>query len=318
MAQREWAEKDYYKVLGVDDKADKAEIKRAYRKLAQRYHPDANKGDPAAEARFKEVSEAHAVLGNDQKRKEYDEMRSLLAAGGQRFYGYRPGQGGGGVRVNVGDIGDLFGTASPDGGSIFDDLLSGFGGGRTARRRGGQDTETEVMLSFDDAVAGTMVTLPQGGRARIPAGISDGARIRVPGRGEPDPFGGPPGDLYVRVHVRPHHIWRLRGNGDVEADLPVTIAEAALGSKVTVPTLEDEVTVKLAPGTQHGKTLRVRGKGAPRPRGGRGDAFFKVSIEVPTRLSKAEREALERFHELHGAHPRTSLQREIRRTARAG
>ncbi|HYZ46127.1 MAG TPA: DnaJ domain-containing protein, partial [Actinomycetota bacterium] len=147
MAQRDWAQKDYYKVLGVSEGADKDEIKRAYRKLAQKHHPDANKGDAAAETRFKEISEAYAVLSNDRKRQEYDQTRSFVEAGGERIYGFGP-DGGGGVRVNIGDIGDLFGGTQ--GGGLFDDLLGGFG---FRDQRAGRDVETEVRLSFDDALA---------------------------------------------------------------------------------------------------------------------------------------------------------------------
>ena len=189
--QRDWAEKDYYKVLGVAKDAPKDEIKRAYRKLAQKYHPDANKGDASAEQRFKEISEAHAVLSNDDKRKEYDEFRRLVAAGGGRGYGFGSN---GRVRINVEDLGDLFGGGR---GGVLDDLLGGFGFG--GRQAGGRDVETEVRLSFYEAISGTTVVLPQGTKVRIPAGVGDGARIRVPGKGES--LGGPPGDLYVQVTV---------------------------------------------------------------------------------------------------------------------
>ena len=311
MAQRDWADKDFYKLLEVQESASKSDIKKAYRKLAQRYHPDANKGDRGAEQRFKEISEAHAVLSNEQKRKEYDEMRSLLAAGGQRFYGFRPGQGSGGVRVNVGDIGDIFGGGGGRG-SIFDDLFGG--AGREPRR--GRDLETEVTLTFDEAVNGTTVTLAQGGKTRIPTGIADGARIKVPGKGENDPFGGP-GDLYVRVRVEPHRLFTPKGNGDLEITVPVTFPEAALGANITVPTLDDEVTVKLPPGTQNGKTLRVRGRGAPRRTGGNGDLLVKVEVDVPQKLSRKGKEALERFAEEHTASPRRLLEDELHKTQRA-
>lgn len=313
MAQRDWADKDFYNVLGVQESASKNDIKKAYRKLAQRYHPDANKGDDQAERRFKEVSEAHAVLSNDAKRKEYDEMRSLLAAGGQRFYGFRPGQGGGGVRVNVGDIGDIFGGGGR--GSIFDDLVGGFGGAQRQPRRG-RDLETEVMLTFDEAVNGTTATLAQGGKTRIPPGIADGARIKVPGRGENDPFGGP-GDLYVRVRVQPHPVFTLKGNGDLEIAVPVAFPEAALGANITVPTLDDEVTVKLPPGTQNGKVLRVKGRGAPRRTGGNGDLLVRIEVEVPRKLSRKEREALQRFADEHTASPRSGLEEYLHKTRQA-
>src|SRR5687767_14637681 len=163
MAQRDWMEKDYYSILGVSKDASKEEIRKAYRKLAQQYHPDANKGDTAAETRFKEISEAHAVLSNDEKRKEYDEIRTYAGDGG---FGFGTG-GGRRVRVNVGDLGDIFG----DQGGVFEDFLGGFGfrgGPRTAR---GRDVETEVHLDFDDSIDGVTITTHSGVKAKIPAGV---------------------------------------------------------------------------------------------------------------------------------------------------
>lgn len=301
MAQRDWVDKDYYEILGVSKDASKEQIKKAYRKLAQRYHPDANKGNPQAETRFKEISEAHSILSNDEKRKEYDEMRRLVEAGGQRFYGFRPGGGGGNVRVNIGDMGDLFGDEG-----LFDDLFGGFGFRSRAPRKG-EDRETEVRLSFEQAVNGTTVDLPRAGKVRIPPSVGDGARIRVPGRGGPAPSGGQPGDLYVRVNVDPHPIFARGQHGDLMVTVPVTIAEAALGANVDVPTLDGAVTVKIPPGTPSGKILRVRGRGAPKPRGGRGDLLAKVEVQIPQKLSKKERELLEEFAALHRSSPRERL-----------
>lgn len=297
MSQREWMEKDYYKVLGVSKDASKEEIKRAYRKLAQKYHPDANEGDKSAETRFKEISEAHAILSNDAKRAEYDQMRSFVEAGGQRFYGFRPG-GQGNVRVNVGDIGDIFGDEGL--GSIFGDA---FGFGRRSQK--GADLETEASLSFEDALAGTTVRLPQGTKVRIPAGVKDGARIRVAGKGQAGPGGS--GDLYVKVSVAPHPVFRSLGNGDVGLDLPVTYTEAALGAAIEVPTPEEGVTVKIPAGTPHGKTLRVKGHGGPRPKGGRGDLLVTISVQVPKKLGRRERELLEEFAAVHEDSPRKHL-----------
>ena len=300
MAQRDWVDKDYYRVLGISKTADTDEIKRAYRKLAQKHHPDANKGDAQAEARFKEISEAYAVLSNAQKRREYDQMRSFVEAGGERIYGFGPDQGGG-VRVNVGDIGDLFGGA----GGMFDDLLGGFGFGDRAPRAG-RDVETEVRLSFEDAISGTTVTLPQGGKVRIPPGVGDGARIKVRGRGQASP-GGPRGDLYVRVHVAEHPLFKRLKNGDLVVDVPVTFPEAALGAQIEVPTLDGSVTVKVPAGTRNGKTLRVKGRGAPRPRAGRGDLLVRIQVEVPQKLSRKERQILEEFQRSHASSPRAHL-----------
>lgn len=311
MAQRDWAEKDYYKILGVPESASKEEIKKAYRKLAQRHHPDANKDDNSAETRFKEISEAHAVLGNDERRKEYDAFRSMWqGAGGDRFYGFRPGGGGrGNVRVNVGDLGDIFGGA----GGLFEDL---FGGGPPQGRPGG-DTETEVTLPFDQAVAGTTVTLGDGSKVRIPPAVADGARIRVQGKGQAGSRGARSGDLFVRVRVAPHPVFQLGKDGDLHVRLPVTYAEAALGAKVEVPTLGRPVTVKVPPGTPNGKTLRVRGKGAPRRTGGSGDLLVKVEVEIPQKLNRQEKQALEAFAEVHKASPRQALEIYMQRDAEA-
>ncbi|MEA2505994.1 MAG: molecular chaperone DnaJ [Actinomycetota bacterium] len=299
MSQREWADKDYYKVLGVSKDATKEQIKKAYRKLAQKYHPDANKGDSSAEARFKEISEAHSILSNDTKRREYDQMRSLIEAGGHRWYGYSPGDGGGNVRVDIGDLGDLGGAG------LFDDLL-GFGFRGAAR---GEDMETQIELSFEEAMTGTTVSLSQGGgRVRIPPGIGDGGRVRVSGKGGQGRRGAPPGDLYVRVRVKPHPIFERGPEGQLMVRVPVSITEAALGAKVEVPTLDGSVTVKIPAGTPNGKTLRVRGRGAATAKGGKGDLLVKVEVEVPQKLSKQERDLLEKFADVHKASPRAHLE----------
>ena len=301
MAQRDWLEKDFYRTLGVSSDASKDDIKKAYRKLAQKYHPDANKGDAAAEARFKEITEAHAVLSNDEKRKEYDELRRY--GGGREGFGFRPG-GGRNVRVDIGDLGDLLGGGR---GVDIGDLFGGFG---FRGPRKGEDVAAETVLSFEQAVEGTTITLPAGTKVRIPPGVTDGARIRVAGKGSPAPGGGDPGDLYVTVKVRPHPLFSQGRDGDLVVEVPVTFPEAALGANVVVPTLDGQVTVKVPAGTQHGRTLRVRGKGGPRPSGGTGDLHVKIAVEVPRKLSKKEREALERFADVHDASPRAHLEGE--------
>jgi molecular chaperone DnaJ len=296
VAQHEWLEKDYYEVLGVSKEASKDEIKRAYRKLAQKYHPDANAGDEEAEARFKEISEAHSLLSNDEKRREYDEMRRLMAAGGQRWYGFGPGSGGGGnVRVNIGDFMD-----EEDLSGLFGGLF-GFQG-----QRSGRDVETETTLTFDEAVNGTMVSV-NGSKVRIPAGVRDGARIRIAGKGEPGTRGGPNGDMFVRVKVDEHPVFKLGGDGKLLVTVPITFTEAALGANVAVPTLNGPVTVKIPSGTPAGKTFKVKGKGAPRPKGGQGDLLVTVEVEVPRKLSRKEREILEEFAAAHDASPREHL-----------
>ncbi|MFN2390288.1 MAG: DnaJ C-terminal domain-containing protein [Actinomycetota bacterium] len=307
MSQRDWFEKDYYAVLGVPKDASKADIRKAYRKLAQKHHPDAGEGNASAE-RFKEISEAHSVLSNDEKRKEYDEMRRLVDAGGQRFYGFGPSHPGGGGNVRI-NIGDLFGDEGS--GTVFEDLLGGFGFGGRPRR--GQDVETAARLSFEQAVNGTTLTIG-GHKVRIPPGVGDGARIRVPGRGG-GVADGSPGDLYVRVSVEPHPIFTRGPNGDLSLTLPVTFTEAALGAHLEVPTLEEPVVVKIPPGTRTGKTLRVKGRGGPRPKGGRGDLYVKVEVEVPQKLSRRERELLEQFAEVHRGDPRAHLDEHLNATS---
>ena len=302
MAQRDWADKDYYKVLGVAKTATKDEIKKAYRKLAQKFHPDANSGDATAEARFKEISEAHAILTNDEKRAEYDQIRAFMEGGGERFYGFRPG-GQGSVRVNIGDLFGDTGGGVDDG--AFEDLF-GFGPRRPPR---GQDLETSVQLSFDEAISGTTRSI-NGANVRIPPGVKNGQRIKVAGKGGPS-RGGQPGDLYVVVMVEPHPVFGQGNNGDLLVELPITFTEAALGAKVTVPTLSGQVTLKIPAGTQNGKTFRVRGKGGPRPGGGAGDLLVTVGIQVPTRLTKQEKESLERFATLHKTSPRHHIDAEL-------
>ena len=300
MSQRDWADKDYYKVLGVTKAATKDEIKKAYRKLAQKFHPDANEGDDAAEARFKEISEAHAILSNDEKRAEYDEIRRFMESGGDRFYGFRPG-GQGSVRVN---IGDLFGDAG-GGGNPFEDLF-GFGPRRAQR---GQDLETSVRLSFEDAVSGVTRSI-NGANVRIPPGVKDGQRIKVAGKGGAS-NGGPSGDLYVVVAVEPHHLFTQGGSGDVHLRLPISFTEAALGANVTVPTLDGQVTLKIPAGTQNGKTFRVKGKGGLRPGGGPADLLVTVEVMVPTKLTKQEKQSLEQFAAAHKASPRPHIDEQI-------
>ncbi|MGA4540975.1 molecular chaperone DnaJ [Uniformispora flossi] len=372
MSTKDYLEKDFYKVLGVPKDAGAAEIKKAYRKLAREYHPDANKGDVKAEERFKEISEAYDVLADEKRRKEYDEARALFGNGGFRAPG---GAGAGNFPF---DLGDLFGGgaagqgAGGAGAGGIGDLFGGlFGGGRTGARqqppRRGQDVESEVTLNFSDAVDGATVpirltsseacrhcngtgaaagTMPrtcptcsgtgqtsrnQGGFAfsepcrdckgrglivddpcivchgsgraksartmqvRVPAGVQDGQRIRLKGKGAPGERGGPAGDLYVVVHVRPHPVFGRKGD-NLTVTAPVTFPEAVLGAEVTVPTLGGApVTLKLPAGTKNGATLRVRGRGAARKDGTRGDLLVTVEVLVPQDLDAKALEALEAY-----------------------
>jgi molecular chaperone DnaJ len=373
MSTKDFVEKDYYKVLGVPKDATEAEIKKAYRKLAREYHPDANKGDAAAEERFKEISEANDILGDAKKRKEYDEARALFGNGG-----FRPGPGGGGGQFNF-DLSDLFGGGQQGGaggfggglGDVFGGLFNRGGattGTRTQPRRG-QDIESEVTLSFTEAVDGATVPLRMSSQApckacsgtgdkngtprvcptcvgtgqvsrgsgggfsltdpcadckgrgliaetpcevckgsgrakssrtmqvRIPAGVSDGQRIRLRGKGAPGERGGPAGDLYVVVHVDTHPVFGRKGD-NLTVTVPVTYVEAALGADIRVPTLNGpSVTLKLPPGTPGGRTMRARGKGAVRKDGTRGDLLVTVEVTVPTELSDKAREALEMYRD---------------------
>jgi molecular chaperone DnaJ len=371
--QRDWFEKDFYGVLGVSEKADQKEITRAYRKLARENHPDTNSGDPAAEERFKDISSAYDVVGDPEKRKEYDEVRALGPLGGPGGPG-GAGPGGFGFQGDVGDIGDLLG-------GLF---------GRRNRARGapprgagpqrGNDLEAELHLDFDDAVNGIETTIhltsdaachtchgsgakpgttpstcplcdgrgflddnqgyfsfsqpcPQCGgsgavvtdpcptcagsgverrprevKVRIPAGVSDGQRIRLKGRGGPGRNGGPAGDLYVTARVEPHALFARKGK-DLTLTAPVTFAEAALGANVTVPTLGGEkVTIKVPAGTRSGRTFRVKGKGVPGGKKAGGDLLVTVEVAVPQKLSAAERKAIEALAAANGESPRAHLE----------
>ncbi|WP_351234816.1 molecular chaperone DnaJ [Streptomyces sp. NPDC002133] len=385
MSTKDFVEKDYYKVLGVPKDATEAEIKKAYRKLAREFHPDANKGDAKAEERFKEISEANDVLGDPKRRKEYDEARALFGNGGFRAGG--PGPGG---TFNF-DLGDLFGGTQAGGGGaggfggglgdVFGGLFHrGTGPGARTQPRRGQDIESEVTLSFTEAVDGATVPLRMSsqqpckacsgtgdkngtprvcptcvgtgqvsrggsgsfsltdpcvdckgrgliaetpcevchgsGRAkssrtmqvRIPAGVSDGQRIRLRGKGAPGERGGPAGDLYVVVHVDAHPVFGRKGD-NLTVTVPVSFTEAALGGEVKVPTLGGPpVTLKLPAGTPNGRTMRARGKGAVRKDGTRGDLLVTVEVAVPTDLDPEAREALEAYRKATaGEDPRAEL-----------
>ncbi|MGW1190215.1 molecular chaperone DnaJ [Streptomyces sp. NPDC002559] len=386
MSTKDFVEKDYYKVLGVPKDATDAEIKKAYRKLAREFHPDANKGDDKAEERFKEISEANDVLGDAKKRKEYDEARALFGNGG-----FRAGPGGAGGNFNF-DLGDLFGGSQGGGqggtggfgggglGDVFGGLFNRGGTGTRVQPRRGQDIESEVTLSFIEAVEGATVPLRMSSQApckacsgtgdkngtprvcqtclgtgqvsrgtgggfsltdpcvdckgrgliaqdpcdvckgsgrakssrtmqvRIPAGVSDGQRIRLRGKGGPGERGGPAGDLYVVVHVDAHPVFGRRDD-NLTVTVPVDFTEAALGGEVKVPTLGGPpVTLKLPAGTPNGRTMRARGKGAVRKDGTRGDLLVTVEVAVPKDLGDEAREALEAYRKATAGHdPREAL-----------
>lgn len=279
--QREWFEKDYYAVLGVAKDASAKDITKAYRGLARKYHPDANPGDAAAEERFKEISAAYDVLGDETKRAEYDQVRAM----GPGMGGFGPGGPGmGGFQFDMGgaDISDILGQMF--GGAA----RGGFGNGP----RRGQDMVTTVTLSFVDAAYGTEMQLPgEAGKVRIPAGVDDGQRIRVKGKGQPGRNGGPSGDLFVECRVVPHKVFGREG-ANLLVKVPVSFTEAVLGATVSVPTLEGgDVSLRLKPGTQSGSRHRVKGQGVGAA-GRRGDLIVTVEVDVPTDLTKEEEKAL--------------------------
>lgn len=384
MSARDWIDKDFYHELGVSSDASDADIKKAYRKLARELHPDANPGNAQAEARFKAVSEAYGVLGDPEKRKQYDEARRLFGSGGFRPGGFG-GFGSGGTTTF--DFSDIFGGGGQQAGGAggISDLLGSLFGRRggtasaTARPRRGADVETEVRIDFVEAVKGATVPLrlsspstcgtchgsgakpgtsprtcptcagaglvsrSQGAFAfsepcrdcrgtgrlvddpcpecggdgvstrtrtltvRIPAGVNDDQRIRLAEQGEPGQNGGHAGDLYVRVHVTPHPIFGRSGN-DLTIKVPVTFPELALGTTLTVPTLDGKVSLRVAPGTASGRVLRVRGKGISRRDGQTGDLLVTLQVQVPSNMDEKARKALEEYLAATAGHdPRPEL-----------
>lgn len=289
MAAKDLYEKDFYKVLGVAKNAAADEIKKRYRALARDLHPDKTKGDVAKEEKFKAVSEAYEILSDLKKRAEYDEARSLFAKGG-----FRAPTGGG---FQGGDFSDVFGGGNPQ--DIFANLFGG--GGRRAPRKG-QDLQTEATITFRESVFGTTLDLRLGTdrgqtqniSARVPTGVHDGTKIRVKGKGAPGEAG--PGDLFILLHVKPHPIFGRKGE-NLTLNLPVTFTEAALGADIKVPTLSgDDVTVRIAPGTPNGRTLRVKGRGVVKG-STTGDLLVTVEVQVPQRVDGKALEALKKFAE---------------------
>lgn len=308
MASRDWLDKDFYAVLGVDQDADAATIKKAYRRIARDNHPDQHPDDEAAERRFKEAGEAFRILSDEDKRREYDEIRRLGAQGAFSGGGRGAGFPGGG-----GDFSDMFRMIFEQQGAAQGDPF-GFGQ-RTPRRRKGQDLAGDVRLAFDDALAGVTTTLRIGAAAgtprdvtvRIPAGVRDGARIRVAGKGGPGQNGGPPGDVIVTVRVADHPVFG-RDDDDLTLELPISFAEAALGTKLEVPLpLGGTKRIRIPAGTSSGSTFRIRGAGAPRRRGKPGDLLVTVQVDVPETLSAQQRTLVEQLAELDDVTARDRL-----------
>jgi curved DNA-binding protein len=300
--------KDYYKTLGVSKNASAEEIKKAYRKLARQHHPDVS-GKPEAEKRFKEINEANEVLSDPEKRKRYDTVGpewERFQQGGQQPGGFQwvyTGQPGADpFNGGAGGFSDFFRTLFGEGQTDFD---SGplFGRPSATRRRrsvAGADVEHEVEITLPEAYKGSERTLelrlPDGSTRRlsvkIPAGVKDGQRIRLAGQGAPGGAGGPSGDLFLRVRVRPHPVFQRDGD-DLRMELPVALHEALLGAEVTVPTLKGRVSLRIPPETQNGRVIRLAGQGMPRAGGGHGDLYVTVKVVLPTKLTEKERELVQ-------------------------
>jgi len=304
MASQDWFDKDFYAVLGVSKDVSDAELKKTYRKLARQYHPDSNPGDAAAEARFKEISEAYAVLSDASERAEYDQIRAM--GSGARF---TPGGAGGFEDV----FGGMFGQGGRPRANYsaggFEDLLGGmFGGGGFGNPSGGYrgyggptpgaDITATTTLDFATAIHGDTVTLQLPGgkstKVKIPAGVADGQKIKLRGKGQPSPDGGAAGDLVLTVSVRPHPVFE-RDGVNLRLDVPVTFAEAALGATIEVPTFDgDPVRLRVVPGTPSGRVLRVKGRGVVTAKA-TGDLLATVHVAVPSHLSGDAKKKLEEF-----------------------
>ena len=330
MTGQDWLEKDFYAVLGVPKDADQQAIKKAYRKLARQLHPDHNPGDATAEAKFKDIGEAYSVLSDAEQRQQYDQLRAM--AGGARFTaGSRAGAGGGAAGFE--DLfGGLFGAGAgagtgaggsqrvrySTGGGGFEDVLGGLFGGGFGQPRGprrGADLTASTVLQFRTAASGSTVSLNVEGRtvnARIPAGVKDGQKIRLRGKGRPGDAGAEPGDLVITVTVEPHPVFSADGT-NLKVTVPVAFDEAALGATIEVPTLDGTpVKVKVPAGTPSGRTLRVKGKGIVTPKGA-GDLLVTVQVVVPQKLTPAAREAVQAFGiATSGDDPRADLMAQAR------
>jgi DnaJ-class molecular chaperone len=303
--------KDLYKTLGVAETADDATIKKAYRKLAKEFHPDVTNNDKKKTERFKEINDAYSVLGDAQKRKEYDRLKHAPVRPDGMPEGFdadafaqtfgRARTSAGGVEINGDfDLGDIFS-------SLFGGAPGGPGGGFNPRGRGrvrpnrGSDVAGRLEIPFAEAALGTKRTVRTGGgttvEVNIPAGVETGGRLRLPGQGAPAPAkDGTPGDLYLEIEVRPDRFLRRNGS-DIELDLPISFVEAALGAKIEVPTVEGKVTVTVPPGTSSGARLRLRGRGVKTPDGARGDQLCRVEIVAP-KIKPDDRETRKLIEEL--------------------
>ena len=316
--------KDYYQILEVGKKATADEIKKAYRKLARKYHPDANANNPKAEEKFKEIGEAYEVLKDPQKRQRYDQLGSNWKqyanagrpGGGQSYSSYDFGDRGFNFENMGGGFSDFFemffGSASNKRPSNFN-FGQNFGGGR-ARVQKGQDLQSSLEISLREAHGGTKrsIRLQREGKNRtvnvkIPAGIKNGERIRLAGEGAPGNEGGPGGDLYLTVNVAHHALFERKGD-DLYIEIPVTVKEAYSGGKIDVPTFNSRVDVKLPAKTQSGRILRLKGKGMPVLKGkGPGDLYVKTKIVFPEKLDRKKRKQFEEFLKDYNENPRENI-----------
>ncbi|HSY51926.1 MAG TPA: DnaJ C-terminal domain-containing protein [Thermoanaerobaculia bacterium] len=313
------AEKDYYDILGVKKAAGADEIKKAYRGLAKKFHPDKNKGNKDAENKFKEISEAYAVLSDKEKREQYDRLgKEAFHFGGQG--GANPFQGGGSPFGGF-DFSQFSGGARARGGRRstggggaggFTDIFSDLFGGGVSFEQGperGSDLEAELTIDFRDAILGTTMDLVingKGVKVKIPEAVSDGQKIRLRGKGAPGGNGGPAGDLNVLIHVRPHPLFERRGD-DVYIDLPIKVGEAIRGSEVEVPTIHGPVRARIPAGTQGGQTFRLRGKGLKKKAGAYGDHYYRVVITVPKSTAAEVLEAGDTIDAAYSEDPRAKL-----------
>lgn len=307
---------DYYTILDVERGASQKEIKQAYRRLARRYHPDVNPGDTTAEQKFKEISEAYTVLGNAEDRKKYDQFgHQAFADGFDPFARHSP------HGFQTGNIKDFFTNLGGQGnftegfGSIFEDLFGQTKQNPRSTPQRGRDLEQTVDISFENAVHGTTSEIHisrQNGRSerlrvKIPPGVDSQSRIRLAGKGEPGSHGQRAGDLYIITRVQAHNFFTRDGN-DVACELPITLAEALLGGKVDVPTIDGKTSMTLPPGTQNGRRFRLRGKGIPDLKGeGRGDHYVTVKVVLPANLDDRSCELIAEFDRRNPLQPRAEM-----------
>ena len=325
------ADKDFYKVLGVAQGANEAEIKKAYRNLAKKYHPDVNKGDKTAEDRFKEISEAYETLSDPKKRQEYDMLRSggPFSSSGSSYRNYRSGAQQGGFDFGgFSSGGRRAGSNYEDLNSIFGDIFGGedFIRAQNAGNRGrsrassasasirGEDQTYVMEIDFLDAARGTTtkIAVPSDQKnekinVKIPPGVKTGSKIRLAGKGLPAPFGqGKPGDLFIEIKVKPHPYFTREGD-DIYLTLPITLAEAVQGASIEVPTIEGKLNVKIPPESQGGQKLRLKGRGIHTREGKIGDQYVQLQIQIPKNLDSESHKLIEEFSKRNPMYPRSGL-----------